>query len=381
MCDRSDVSPQEQSAAPKEKYDVYVNEPQPLREGEEKHTISVFVADEAGLINRVAGVFARRAANIESLAVGLSVDKALFTIVTNGSAGVVRELLLIKLNAAAGEARTELLQLIQIFRARVADVSDTTVTLAVSGDPGKLAAIQMVMAKFGIAEVSRTGRICLKRGESLLETSRLAPEGRSAAETATAKAVANSIPAPQPTGGADVYAVDDGTVKGVWEVGNILDSTYSGKKSQFEARTLSILVQDVPGVLNMVTGVFARRGYNVQSLAVGPSEVEGESRICIVVPGTTTGTGFSNLVKQLLKLVSVQSVTDLTSTPFVNRELMLVKVRCTAGQRGELRDLASIFRGGIIDVSRDSVVMEVMGKEDKLKAFTGRQWCWAQRGV
>lgn len=73
--------------------------------------------------------------------------------------------------------------------------------------------------------------------------------------------------------------------------------------------------------------MFARRGYNVQSLAVGPSEVEGESRICIVVPGTTTGTGFSNLVKQLLKLVSVQSVTDLTSTPFVNRELMLVKVR------------------------------------------------------
>lgn len=78
----------------------------------------------------------------------------------------------------------------------------------------------------------------------------------------------------------------------------------------------------LPGA--QVTGVFARRGYNVQSLAVGPGEREGLSRITMVVPGSTSG--IANLLKQLNKLVAVQSVTDLTDSPYVNRELMLVKV-------------------------------------------------------
>lgn len=107
-------------------------------------------------------------------------------------------------------------------------------------------------------------------------------------------------------GGADVYAVDTNT-KGVWEVTNVLDAAYSNDAAgEFEAHTLSIEVQDIPGVLNQVTGVFARRGYNVQSLAVGNSEQEGMSRICMVVPGSESGV--NNLIKQLNKLVFVQQV-------------------------------------------------------------------------
>ena len=147
-----------------EGYDVYVDEPQRLEEGVRKHTLSVFVADEAGLINRVAGVFARRNANIESLAVGLTVDKALFTIVATGTDPTVanlckqlaklvnvrfveditdtqhteRELVLVKVRAPPGPARTEITQLATIFRARVVDVGEATFTMSVTGDPGKV---------------------------------------------------------------------------------------------------------------------------------------------------------------------------------------------------------------------------------------------------
>ncbi len=109
------------------------------------------------------------------------------------------------------------------------------------------------------------------------------------------------------SGGADVYAVDTNT-KGVWEVTNVLDAAYGTDSSgEYDvAHTLSIEVQDIPGVLNQVTGVFARRGYNVQSLAVGPCEQEGMSRICMVVPGSESGV--TNLIKQLNKLVFVQQV-------------------------------------------------------------------------
>mmetsp|Transcript_22816 Transcript_22816/g.49996 ORF Transcript_22816/g.49996 Transcript_22816/m.49996 type:complete len:481 (+) Transcript_22816:35-1477(+) len=375
------------------KYDVYVNEPKPLREGEEKHVISVFVADEAGLINRVAGVFARRGANIESMAVGLTVDKALFTIVLTGTANTVsnlvkqlsklvkvkyveditqtdrveREMLLLKLRAPPGPARTEVLQLAQIFRARVVDVSDRTLTLCVSGDPGKCVALQKVMQKFGIVEIARTGRVCLKRGERLLEPGASVPE----AGRRTSPPVRQPDNLPFTTASrdsADVYMVEDEEPAGVWEVENILDATYGENPAEFEAHTLSIEVQDVSGVLNQVTGVFARRGYNVQSLAVGPSEREGMSRICMVVPGTPQS--IDKLLKQLNKLVFVENVNDLTHLPFVNRELMLVKVRCPSSQRGELRDLASIFRADILDVSAGTMTVELLGKEDKMKAFT-----------
>ena len=103
-------------------------------------------------------------------------------------------------------------------------------------------------------------------------------------------------------------------------------------------------------------------------MAVGPSEKEGMSRICMVVPGNDEMIG--KLFKQLSKLVYVQNMINLTRTPFVNRELMLVKVACTAAQRAELNTLAQIFRATIIDVSPVSVTFEILGKEDKLKALT-----------
>jgi acetolactate synthase I/III small subunit len=150
---------------------------------------------------------------------------------------------------------------------------------------------------------------------------------------------------------------------------NVLDASYSPTSHHhvFEACTLSIDVQDVPGVLNQVTGVVSRRSYNVQSLAVGNSEKEGMSRITMVVPGEADA--IEKLKKQLLKLVYVHSVTELHAVPHVARELMLVKVACSPGQRGEILDLARIFHGSVCDVSRSTVTLEVTGKEDKMRAL------------
>ncbi|WIA36702.1 hypothetical protein OEZ86_007979 [Tetradesmus obliquus] len=382
---------------PDKDYDVYVAEKQPLPAGEEKHVISVFVADEAGLINRVAGVFARRGSNIDSLAVGLNNDRALFTIVVNGTTQTVsnlvkqlgklvkvryveditkskrveRELMLIKLRAPAGPARTEVLQLAEIFRARVVDVSERGITLCVSGDPGKTVAMQNVMTKFGVMEVCRTGRISLKRGEALLEQVKTPTERPAHRERKT-----DSLPVPVSLESreADVYMVEKDDLSGPWEVTNVLAAPQQyendrgeAQSGEFQAHTLQILVADVPGVLQQVTQVFARRGYNVQSLAVGPSETPGDSRITMVVPGTRQSV--DKVIKQVKKLVYVKDVEDITAVPYVARELMLIKVRCTASQRGELRDLVQIFRLGVIDVAHTTMTLEVQGREDKMSAI------------
>ncbi|KAL4421974.1 hypothetical protein ABPG77_010997 [Micractinium sp. CCAP 211/92] len=339
--------------------------------------LSVFVADESGLINRVAGVFARRGANIESLAVGLTVDKALFTIVATGTDATVanlskqiaklvnvryveditdaphveRELMLIKVHAPPGPTRTEVTQIADIFRAHAVDVSDRRLTLQVTGDVGKMEALRRALAKFGIVELVRTGRISLKRGDRMFDTGSWNPR------TATRPHVTVEQP-PIQDGEGDVY-----------DAANVLDAAYDREAAEMrgEPYVLSIEVQDVPGVLNQVTGVFARRGYNVQSLAVGNSEREGMSRITMVVPASTSG--ISKLIKQLNKLVYVEKVEELTLTPHVSRELMLVKVNCTAQQRGELVSLASIFRALVCDVSVNTLTLEVTGKEDKMLAL------------
>lgn len=124
-----------------------------------------------------------------------------------------------------------------------------------------------------------------------------------------------------------MYINDPTPQSGPWSVQNILEPSFDAAASrpEFHAHTLLIEVDDVPGVLNEVTGVIARRGYNVQSLAVGNSETAGRSRITTVVPGQLGSIG--KLIKQIEKLIVVISVTDLTNVPHVSRELMLVKAR------------------------------------------------------
>ncbi|GAB4822785.1 hypothetical protein N2152v2_009831 [Parachlorella kessleri] len=392
------ASPQEAAPVAEQEYapDVYASEPQRLETGVRKHTLSVFVADESGLINRVAGVFARRGANIESLAVGLTVDKALFTIVATGTdtqvANLVkqisklvqvryveditdcqrieREMVLLKLHCPPGPTRTEVVQIADIFRARVVDVSERTVTLCVTGDSGKMAAFQKVLTKFGIVELVRTGRIALKRGEQVFKDP-LWESGNNGLPKPAAHAshAAPAAPAVEPVDTADVYAAGGKGPAPYWNVQNVLDAAYSSTAAEapYDAFTLNIEVLDKPGVLNQVTGVFARRGYNLQSLAVGNSEREGRSRITTVLPGDTRT--IANLIKQLLKLVYVDKVTDLTNTPYIARELMLIKVRCTPAQRGELMNLAQIFHGVVIDVSPHTLTIELTGKEDKMRAL------------
>lgn len=370
-----------------------------------KHCLSVFVADESGLINRVAGVFARRGANIESLAVGLTIDKALFTIVATGTAATVsnlckqlaklvnvqyveditqfpqvqRELVLMKVEAPPGTTRTEILQIVEIFRARVVDVSDKSLVIQATGDPGKIAALQRALGKFGMTELVRTGRIALKRGGELFAAgaagNNVYPSAQNGNKDGTidvagSERVDNAVT--ETTGAAlesvhDVFGGGANDDEELWHVHNVLDAAYAHKLHDVEPCTLCIEVEDVPGVLNQVTGVFARRGYNVQSLAVGNSEKEGMSRITMVAPGD--GPHIGKLIKQLEKLAYVRKVIDLTNIPHVQRELMLIKVRCAPQQRGELMNLAQIFRGAVCDVSKTTVTLEVTGKEDKMRAL------------
>lgn len=125
--------------------------------------------------------------------------------------------------------------------------------------------------------------------------------------------------------GTDVYAITEGQTQGPWTVRNVLMQPQAQQaESGIVARTVLVEVDDKPGVLNEVTGVVARRGYNIQSLAVGNCEQAGRSRITVVLPGTQGSV--SKLMKQIQRLVVVQKVVDLTDTPHVVRELMLIRV-------------------------------------------------------
>lgn len=115
-----------------------------------------------------------------------------------------------------------------------------------------------------------------------------------------------------------------------------------------------------------MTGVLARRGYNIQSLAVGNSETADLSRITTVIPGSKESS--TKVIKQLLKLIHIHSVTDLSDLPFITRELMLIKCRCKPSERKELIDLAEIFHGNVCDISRTTITLEMTGKESKMRA-------------
>lgn len=130
--------------------------------------------------------------------------------------------------------------------------------------------------------------------------------------------------------------------------------------------TIVALMEDRPGVLNRVASLFRRRGFNIDSLAVGHSETEGISRMTVVVQGDDKT--LEQVAKQLHKLVNVTKVFDLNGSS-VSRELALVKVHATPNNRSEVIGLANIFRSNIIDVSPESVIVEITGTEDKIESL------------
>ncbi|MCQ2560065.1 MAG: acetolactate synthase small subunit [Clostridia bacterium] len=132
--------------------------------------------------------------------------------------------------------------------------------------------------------------------------------------------------------------------------------------------TLAVLMENTPGVLTRVAGLFSRRGFNIDSLTVGRAEKPGFSRMTIVVEGDNTV--LEQVTKQLYKLIEVLKVTDITSEQFVDRELVLIKVGLDQpSQRGEILQIADIFRARIVDLSKKSITLECTGDENKINAF------------
>jgi len=133
-----------------------------------------------------------------------------------------------------------------------------------------------------------------------------------------------------------------------------------------DRHTLSVLVENKPGVLTRIAGMFARRGYNIHSLAVGPTEDEQVSRLTIVVG--TEAVQLEQIVKQLNKLIHVLKITELGDDA-VERELQLVKVVADAGTRTQIIELADVFRAKIVDVAHDTITIEAAGNPRKLEAM------------
>jgi acetolactate synthase-1/3 small subunit len=131
--------------------------------------------------------------------------------------------------------------------------------------------------------------------------------------------------------------------------------------------TLVALVEDKPGVLNRMASLFRRRGFNIESIAVGRSELPNLSRVTIVVDGTTTTV--EQVRKQLDKVIDVIKVSDITGDGVVARELALVKVKATSATRSEIIEIVDIFRANIVDVAADSVTVEITGDEDKIDSL------------
>jgi acetolactate synthase I/III small subunit len=131
---------------------------------------------------------------------------------------------------------------------------------------------------------------------------------------------------------------------------------------------LSALVQNVPGVLAHISGMLASRGYNIDSLAVGETEDPKLSRMTFVVVGDDRV--LEQVRKQVEKIVTVVKVVDISAKDFVERDLMLVKVKAPPGPaRSEILELTRIYRGSVVDVSPNDVVIEISGRESKIEAF------------
>jgi acetolactate synthase-1/3 small subunit len=131
--------------------------------------------------------------------------------------------------------------------------------------------------------------------------------------------------------------------------------------------TLVAIVQDKPGVLNRMASLFRRRGFNIDSIAVGHSEIAHLSRVTIIVNGSNAIV--EQVRKQLDKLVDVVRVSDISADKITVRELALVKVKASSATRSEIIEIADIFRANIVDVSSDSLTIEITGEEEKIESL------------
>src|SRR5919112_575753 len=154
---------------------------------------------------------------------------------------------------------------------------------------------------------------------------------------------------------------------GTKEVLVLEDLEVSGRGRTGRKHVLSILAENKPGVLARIAGLFARRGFNIDSLAVGPTDDESISRFTLTVDGAAHP--IDQVTKQLHKLVNVIKIRDLDPSETVARELALFKISADADERGQIMQFTDIFRGKIVDVSKRSITVEVTGTDDKIEAF------------
>jgi acetolactate synthase-1/3 small subunit len=131
--------------------------------------------------------------------------------------------------------------------------------------------------------------------------------------------------------------------------------------------TLSVLVENKPGVLARIAGLFSRRGFNIDSLAVGPTEHPEISRMTIVV--NVEESPLEQVTKQLNKLVEVIKIVELDGAASVSRELLLVKVKADAATRGQVLEVVQLFKAKVVDVATDAITVQVVGNQDKLEDF------------
>ncbi|MFY9487334.1 MAG: acetolactate synthase small subunit [Solirubrobacterales bacterium] len=154
---------------------------------------------------------------------------------------------------------------------------------------------------------------------------------------------------------------------GTQEVFRLEDLKETGGRLMGRKHILSILVENEPGVLARISGLFARRGYNINTLAVGPTDDEAISRITMTIDGAEHP--IDQVTKQLHKLVHVLKIRDLEPTESIARELALFKVDADAHVRQEIVQLTEIFQGRVVDVARRSITVEITGSEEKIEGF------------
>ena len=154
---------------------------------------------------------------------------------------------------------------------------------------------------------------------------------------------------------------------GTKEVLNLADLEAAGGIHTGRKHILSLLVENKPGVLARIAGLFSRRGFNIQTLAVGPTDDPTLSRMTLTVDGALHP--IDQVTKQLHKLVNVIKIRDLEPRETLARELALFKVSADGGGRGEVMQLCEIFRGKVVDVTKRAIIIEVTGTTEKIAAF------------